>query len=97
MPYICKYEVWQSKGGSEEGGWWYDEGEPQWDYCTWIPTEWLAYKVLRYLNDKEYKRREKENHYGYTSVLSYRESFYEYRISDTLIPKHFPEYRPHYE
>ena len=26
--YLNTYEVWQAYGGPEEGGWWYDAGEP---------------------------------------------------------------------
>lgn len=97
MHKLCKYKVSQSYGGSQEGGWWYDQGFPVWKISIPIPFEELAYKVARFFNRREQARRNKENKYGYTSVLSYRDTFFDYGFSDTLIPKPFPSTRPHYE
>lgn len=96
MPYVTKWETCQAYGGSEEGGWWYDQRIPEWKFGIWLP-EFFAYKVCRFLNRREYKRREKENTYGYTDSLSYRDDFYTYGFSDFFRTRHEPEARPHYE
>jgi hypothetical protein len=57
----------------------------------------LPYKLARRLNAKEHERRNKENRYDYTSVLSHREDFYTYGFSDTFKLRPYPETRPHYE
>jgi hypothetical protein len=120
MEFLGKYEIWESKGGSEEGGWWFDEGEPQWQFGIpiFIPSfNWLVqrtwkhkklnriarwlddlqHRPYRWLNDKEHERQKAENHYGYHSVLSHRDTFYSYKASDSFKLKHFPETKPHYE
>jgi hypothetical protein len=97
MYYVAKYEESQQYGGSEEGSWYYDQGTPEWRVSIPVPFEELAYKLCRYFNRKEHKRRETECKYGYTSVLSYRDTFYTYTFSDTFIPQAYPQVRPHYE
>lgn len=59
MWYVHKYEIWKDKGGAEEGGWWYTQGEPvdDWDVIP-MPTEDLASEQCRILNDQERMRRE---------------------------------------
>lgn len=57
--------------------------------------EWLLYRVARWLNDKEQKRRKEENRYEYTSVLSHLDLFYCYTSSDFFRPRQTE--RPHYE
>lgn len=98
MWYIHKHSVAQAYGGPEEGGWWYDTGVPVEDWT--VPSyddEDIAYMFCRALNYQEYERRENEEEYEYTSVLSYRSEHYSYTVEDFPIPRPFPEYRPHYE
>jgi hypothetical protein len=56
-----------------------------------------AYHLCRKYNAAEETRQAKECKYGYTSVLSSRETFYAYEISESPYPKAYPEVRPHYE
>ena len=97
--YVHKFEVQQSYGGPEEGGWWYKTGVPTDPGTPVFSTniEEAAYAACRELNRKEQERRERENEYGYTSVLSYRDTFYEYDISEDKVAEPFPKERPHYE
>ncbi len=98
MFYVHKYDIGQVYGGPEEGGWWYKAGEPVED---WTPlefqTEQMALVACRGLNIEERARAEREEDYGYTSVLSYRSDHYEYDISESPVPVAFPENRPYYE
>jgi hypothetical protein len=97
LRYIHKYEDNQCYGGPEEGGWWYNHAEPQWHIgIPLISTEEFAFKVCRFLNRRENKRQEKENKYGYTSVLSYEDTFYSYGWEDCMVSE-FPALKPHYE
>lgn len=96
--FVAKYNVAQQYGGPEEGGWWYDSGVPveDWEVISFKDEE-EAYACARALNKKEAERRKEENQYGYTSVLSYRDDFYDYAVIEEYPPKPFPEMRPHYE
>lgn len=98
MYYIHKHEVAQQYGGPEEGGWWYDSGVPCGD---WVPRayddEEDAYAACRRLNDDEHARREREEDYDYTSVLSHRSHHYSYSVEETTIMEAYPKVRPHYE
>jgi hypothetical protein len=96
MRYLQKYSCSQQYGGPEEGGWWYDLEIPLWKrgIPLLLPEE-ICYKICRYFNGREHKRRDRENKYGYTSVLSYRDEFFSYGFEDSLIPA-IPV-RPHYE
>jgi hypothetical protein len=98
MYFIHKYQVSQQYGGPEEGGWWYDAGEPVED---WFPlilmNEEQAYLVCRALNAAETDRRESDEDYEYTSVLSGRSTFYDYAVDEDPIARPFPATRPHYE
>lgn len=98
MYYVHKHEVQQMYGGPEEGGWWFDSGVP---VEGWIPepfeNEEDAYARCRELNELEYERAKKEESYEYTSVLSYRSTHYSFDVTESSIPRAFPEYRPHYE
>lgn len=96
MEYVGKYSVSLQHGGNEEGGWWYDEGTPEWKFGIPLP-EWLAFKVCRWLNGKEKERAEKEEDYEYTSVLSYKSNHYSYTFSDYFKLRPYPESRPFYE
>lgn len=96
--FVAKYEVGQQYGGPEEGGWYYDAGVPVEDWkVVSFTSEDDAYAYARIFNAKEAQRRDDENQYDYTSVLSYREEFFEYRVIEEYPPKPFPEVRPHYE
>lgn len=97
--YVHKYEIAQCYGGPEEGGWWYTNGEPVEDWDTLeFPTEDLAYEQCRILNDQEHMRREPEEEYGFTSVLSYRSHHYTFSVETTPTPEEYPlKERPHYE
>jgi hypothetical protein len=97
--FIHKHEVSLAYGGPEEGGWWYDTGDPVDD---WVPegpfmNEDDAHARCRELNEQEHVRAEKEEEYNYTSVLSYRSTHYGYSVEETTIMRPYPEMRPHYE
>lgn len=98
MHWIHKHEVSQAYGGPEEGGWWYEVGVPCGD---WQPLPFdvkeVAVAKCRALNEAERERAEREEPYGYTSVLSYRSTHYAYSIEDTSVMVAYPEVRPHYE
>jgi hypothetical protein len=96
--WVSKWSVAQQYGGPEEGGWWYDSGVPVWRFSIPVPfVEELSYALCRFLNGREHKRAEREEEYGYTSVLSYRSDHYSYSHSDTFRPQPYPTCRPHYE
>jgi len=96
--YVCKYDVAQQYGGPEEGGWWFDSGYPVWRFCIPVPVfEELDHMLCRWFNGREHERAEKEEDYGYTSVLSHRSTHYSYHGSDTFRPMPYPTERPHYE
>ena len=98
MHYIHKYQVSQEYGGPEEGGWWYNTGDPIKDWAlVFVESEDVAYEVCRALNSAEYERRDKEEDYNYTDVLSHRSEFFEYDVSDSPVAESFPKVRPHYE
>jgi len=95
--YIHMHEVWQEKGGPEEGGWWYDAGKPveSWHVLK-FDDENTATLICRTLNEQEHKRRETEPH-PYHSVLSGQSTFYQYSVEEYPTPRPFPSDRPHYE
>lgn len=99
MHYVHKYQVWQEFGGPEEGGWWYTMHHLETDFePPRFGTEDEAYAECRELNFKEYERREREEEYEFTSVLSDRCTFYSYDVQDTAYaPEWIPAERPHYE
>jgi hypothetical protein len=97
--YVHKYEIALHSGGPEEGGWWFTDGDPvdDWEVMQ-FPTEALAYEQCRILNDQENIRRESEEEYGFTSVLSHRSRHYTYSVETTPTPEEYPlKQRPHYE
>lgn len=99
MWYVHRYETWQEYGGPEEGGWWYDAGRLDKNFdppC--FEQEELALEKCRELNRAESERRDSEEKYDYTSVLSYESTFYDYDYLETAYPpEFFPAERPHYE
>ena len=98
--YIHKHKVAQFYGGPEEGGWWYEAGYPCEDWDTSLAKfedADDAYAACRALNDAEYLRRENENRYEYTSVLSDHDDFFGYSVDDTPEMTIYPQERPHYE
>lgn len=100
--WVHKRSVQQAYGGSEEGGWWYDQYDPlspdDPDYEA--PVEWtteeLAYEYCRVRNGQEKLRREGLQ-YQYTSVLSYRDTYYSYTVTNSPEAERTPTSRPHYE
>jgi hypothetical protein len=100
MFYIHKHEVSQQYGGPEEGGWWYEAGDPDNTWHTGMyrfTDEEKAYEKCRELNKRERERAEREEEYGYSSVWSYRSTHYAYRVEDTPVQLPYPSRRPHYE
>lgn len=96
--FVHKYSVGQVYGGPEEGGWWYEAGEPVEDWTSvGFEDEEEAFEFCRDCNAEEHERRKKENRYGYTSVLSYRDDFYAYDVDENPVPAPYPTHRPHYE
>jgi hypothetical protein len=97
--YISKYDVGLAYGGSEEGGWHYDTGVPVWRYSIPVPFwEEGFYKLCRWLNGREKTRAERDERYGYTSVLAYQSTHYSYGDQpDQFRPTAYPATRPHYE
>jgi hypothetical protein len=93
--YVHTYEVWLSYGGPEEGGWHYEEGSPTGDRESFSTRE-QAEARCRELNEQENERRQ-ELRYGFTSVLSNRETFYAFRFCTAPEVFPYPEERPHYE
>lgn len=98
MYYIHKHEIALRYGGPEEGGWWYTMGVPDED---WAPAgyneEKEAYRYCAMLNQDERERQERDEEYGFTSVLAYRSTHYEFRVEEFKTPRIFPERKPHYE
>lgn len=99
MAFLCVsiYLVDKAWGGPEEGGWWYDAGEPALEYASHtrifsIEGRALAYRdmlrsgLVAQLNEG---RRE------INSVLS--EGRYEAVIDEDHYPEPYPKERPHYE
>ncbi len=100
--YICVDEVSRHYGGPEEGGWWYDMGNP---------VEIEAIRVY-FGQDKEpiLKESEREflvdlakkwlSHYDFESQERYsmapRGDDFSWR-AESQYPKHWPGHRPHYE
>jgi carbohydrate-selective porin OprB len=98
MNYIHKYEVAQQYGGPEEGGWWYNAGDPVDDWkLVMVEDEDNAYEICRALNSAEYVRRDEKEQDKFTDVLSYRSQFFAYDVSDSPVAESFPKERPYYE
>jgi len=101
MYYVHKMGQCQSYGGPEEGGWWWDKKWPLlWDEHGYEPpvphaNEEEAFAHCRALNKAEYERRAVECRYGYTSVLSHRDNFYTYDVTESYAA--VANQRPHYE
>ncbi len=97
MYYIHKHQVALRSGGPEEGGWWYTEGVPTGFSLGPIVDEELTYEQCRALNRLEDERREHEEKYDFTSVLSYESNHYSFTVEEFATPEPFPQERPHYE
>jgi hypothetical protein len=97
--YIHKFTEQMAYGGPEEGGWWYDVRDPvspdEWQPLIFTDEE-EAYAKCRELHKEEYERRSREEDYEYSSVLSYRSTFYCYDVTTDSTPE-LPGGRPHYE
>lgn len=92
------YLVELRSGGPEEGGWWYDSGEPSDDADHMVLTRifkdreeaWeYANRVLTPVCEKENEHRMPKS-----SVIS--NGVYEVHVTEGY-PTEFPEKRPHYE
>ena len=95
--WIHKHSVSLEYGGPEEGGWWYTAGIPTGFSFGPLTNEEAAYEQCRALNALEDERREREEDYDFSSVLSYRSDHYDYRVEEYPDPRPFPNHRPHYE
>jgi hypothetical protein len=92
--YIAIYHVELAKGGNEEGGWWYDVGEPVPNRRLWQTTnKEKAYSIARRLNDLLHSRVNKYRR-PKSSVLS--DGVFEAHMTEEL-PAPFPQERPYYE
>jgi hypothetical protein len=85
-------------GGSEEGGWWFDCGEPvDCAYNRGFATRNDARDYLAYLYENEdsdgFLNELNEGRSDINSVTS--EGVYDFKIVEEVAP--FPEFRPHYE
>lgn len=92
---------WMCYGGPEEGGWWYDAGEPVTEgdapqFTKVLDNEDAAYDYCRCLNETVVDNMNKEAFdHEYSSVCG-GERFAAYIYEDEY-PKPYPEERPHYE
>jgi len=79
---VAVYETWESFGGSEEGGWWYEKGDKLKECAKTFFNidDAIDYKIR--FNDKLKSKWGKQ----YKAREYYRGT-----------PKHYPKYRPHYE
>jgi hypothetical protein len=88
--YVNAYEVTRAYGGSEEGGWWYDVGEP----LASVPLKVVAIDLLRASSlaevSKETDRLEK------LFATKRRDIKIRVRI-ESRMAKSFPEHMPQYE
>lgn len=84
--YVNVYEVGQSYGGPEEGGWWYDTGSP----VTSVKCE--TYTEAKRLADE---LREKYPQTGRSSSVLGGD---DYRVCiESGYARPYPDHRPHYE
>jgi hypothetical protein len=97
MYYVHQYEVWLAYGGPEEGGWWYDCGEPVLSAVATFEDEEEAFKACRELNADERDRRERDEYHDYSSVLSSESTHYSYDVSDSPRAVSYPSERPYYQ
>lgn len=95
--YVHEYYISQEYGGPEEGGWWFDLQTPTGEKPLIFTSREEAEDKCYELNQQELVRREHQEKYQYTSVLSDRSTFYSYRESDEPIATRIPEEWPHYE
>ncbi len=95
---IVKFEVELNYGGPEEGGWHFTSGVPVEFTSPEFVIQENAYAFCRQMNRSERLRQEREEHYSFSSVLSYRSTHFEYDILPAdQEPEPFPAHRPHYE
>jgi hypothetical protein len=85
--YVNAYAVTQLYGGPEEGGWWYDYGDPL--ASVPVQTREEAIRVLKRLRAVlDYERTERPKHQGGIEI--------NVCVSDDIAAR-YPEVRPHYE
>lgn len=85
--YVNVYEVDRHYGGPEEGGWYYDAGDPVESHP--VDTEGAADRLVEHL-EQEYPRTDS------SSSVIYRGGDYRVWIEDHPA-KAYPEVVPHYE
>jgi hypothetical protein len=93
---VAVFEVTREYGGPEEGGWYYDAGEPSADFEQFTRTFKFEGKALDYRTrlERVLCRRLNRGRRCYTSVLG----GLEYRaVMEAGLPAPFPATRPHYE
>lgn len=78
---ITVHRVWENYGGPEEGGWYYQCGEPVKTVCIFSRSQ--ALRVLHELHEKY-------------SAPEYEEDTYDICLSNR-IARWYPDRRPHYE
>lgn len=90
--YVNAYSITRSYGGPEEGGWWYDEGEPLGSIpVKTVEQEDAARKLLQETVGWEPDRR---NRIGRYSVNG--DADFVICVEDEMATA-YPEERPHYE
>ena len=93
---VSIYFVTLEYGGPEEGGWWYDAGEPSSEYAqfTRVFRREAPARDYRARLERVLIRRLNKGRRDYRSVLGAGE----YRAClDDGLPRAFPAERPHYE
>ena len=89
VKYVNAYEVGRCYGGPEEGGWWYDAGNPLASIpCRTEEEIEAAKKLLHDIFDEEYNKNGRYSVIGTDDLVVYVED-------DFAAP--FPAERPHYE
>ena len=90
---VCLFLVDRAYGGSEEGGWYYDTGEPVLTEHLKVFNDYDA--ALTYRNSlRPVETEMNEGRYSVNSVLSQGE--YRFEICDGM-PMSYPQERPYYE
>ena len=94
--YVTLYETNRVYGGPEEGGWWFDTGEPLFDSHNKCFS--TVEETKNYVNSQELIDYLKELNEGRLEIGSVNsDGYFQFYIDDESFPKAFPEVRPHYE
>jgi len=93
----CVYLVDRAYGGPEEGGWYYDTGEPQPEMGDNLDAQFFASRSEAQRHVDCYKYDVHKLNQGRAPVSSVNsEGIYEWRITFGM-PQSYPQERPHYE